>query len=227
MKILIRKLMVFTLILITCTMIGIFAARLIGAAQRPNPASYIALLMSDIEQAGDVWCWRDVCPGRDSFEEAERKATDMTGGEAFRLVSNYDRMMLWESNDPTLWRVWLEAQATLTNIQRISIEPEPNIYRDFLKPNIGSKQMMLGDLMLRFGTPALVTGRDLTRTRNRVIVCFQRQVCAELLPAHRLSPTQWVDHIMLQGDIRQLYAGGRTDVRAWRGMVSVERLFDW
>jgi hypothetical protein len=134
-------------------------------------------------------------------------------------------MMLWESDDPKLWRVWLETRTTLTRIQLISIEPEPHLYRDLLKPATGSRKITLGMLMLHFGTPTLIAAGASVQIRSRLIVCFEQRLCAELLAAPRLSPTQWVDHIILHNDIERMYLRGANNIRTWRGMIGVMQLF--
>src|SRR5689334_9907533 len=89
------------LVIVTCAT-AVLLMTIIGALRPLNAASHISLFTHDSRLIDGAWCWRDVCPGRDSFEDAGRQLRQWTDGHFTSELSNYAWRMFWTSDDPSL-----------------------------------------------------------------------------------------------------------------------------
>jgi hypothetical protein len=214
-----------TLLKLTCLLtIAITAATLtaimVGALLPLNAASYISLFAQDTQLIDGVWCWRSICPGQDSFEDAGRHLRQWTDGHFTFELSNYAWRMFWTSNDPSLWRVTLWAEATANVVETVWIEPEPQLRRNLFTPALGSQRITLGELIRTFGNP---TSLQLSRGRtDRTAVCFAGNVCAELLTTPRLTPYAWVDSLYMTAITLPEGERGAARVVKWYGLISLD-----
>ncbi|MBX3063200.1 MAG: hypothetical protein KF726_09515 [Anaerolineae bacterium] len=206
MKELIRKLTIFTLILIAGAVTSILVARIVGAAQPHDPASYIVLLMDDIEQAGDVWCWRDICP------DATAMATANTIGNSF----DYFDANLYTIN-------WLEAHDWKIAAEAVKVAPQIVTRIKFILPE--GQRFSLGEAMLLYGNPQHVFYfKDRVAGLYWMSVCFDGGVCVEVSnEMMQLTPRLEVFAIFYRGEkvmAERIKPDGEELAKHWDGFRS-------
>ena len=206
-------------LLITIT-IAVLSVTGLGSLRPPPTNSYIALFTHDTRHLDGIWCWRDICPGHDSFEDAGHHLNQWTDGHFTSELSNYAWRLFWTSTDPALWRVTLWAESTANVVETIWIEPEPQLARNLFTPAVGSRRITLGELINAYGDP---TSLQISRGKtDRTAVCFAGNLCAELLTTPRLSPYAWVDNLYLTAIPLPEGQRGLSRVVKWHGLIQLD-----
>ncbi len=191
-----KKLALLTIRLLAGLALSTLVARHIGSSGRGLTSA--ALIRRDVQIVSEVWCWREICPGRTTVANA-REAILAWGGKL--IVDEPDQL---RANLPPGYTV------ILGNYER---KPEP-IDSTEIGPSATQLPLYLGDVMVNFGRPLLVD-----KETSGSFICFEAYLCIQLTASpSRLDPHLEVTSISLLTSRSALHENERGS-QVWKGFT--------
>jgi len=190
---------------------AVFAAliggvQVISAQSGDGQGNATIAMLRESQYIDGHWCWRGLCLGQTTFEEAATRLRDKAVfGDLFNIQDQGTLSLVWE------WReqpYWYDVLARARDDDRLS---RHNV-------NIGDRSMTMADAIRLFGTPTTVFVQVI-EVGFSVEVCFEREVCAQIAGWNAfLTPHSVITEIdFMTAEARQAQDVYASEPTAWRG----------
>ena len=177
-------------LILTCCLVLLFTLILTitgerSAAHNTDRNSFAAMLKRDLHLIDGAWCWRHLCPGKTTAEQARELLTDgVTSADPYDAIPTQWRPSLGAS-----WSVklYFDDDELLYFVSLIS----DNLGRDFLP------QVTLAEVVTEYGTSVRVNANP--DQRSVIMLCYAQGLCVRTLTWGRpqIRPFSRLDTISL------------------------------